>query len=48
MPDAASLATRFAPAVRVQAVLTHAMPPNNITDMQPEERQELAQWLAGK
>lgn len=39
---------RFAPAVRVQAVLTHAMPPNNITDMQPEERQELARWLADK
>lgn len=37
---------RFAPAIRVQAVLTHAMPPNNITDMQPEERQELAKWLA--
>lgn len=39
---------RFAPAVRVQAVLTHAMPPNNITDMQPEERQELGRWLADK
>ena len=39
---------RFAPAIRVQSVLTHAMPPNNITDMQPEERQELARWLADK
>jgi uncharacterized membrane protein len=39
---------RFAPAIRVQAVLTHAMPPNNITDMQPEEREELARWLASR
>jgi uncharacterized membrane protein len=37
---------RFAPAIRVQAVLTKAMPPNNITDMQTEERQELARWFA--
>ena len=37
---------RFAPAIRVQAVLTHAMPPNNITSVEPEERQELAKWLA--
>ncbi len=39
---------RFAPAIRIQAVLTHAMPPNNITDMQPEERDELARWLAAR
>lgn len=39
---------RFAPAVRVQSVLTHAMPPNNITGMEIEERQELARWLDGK
>ena len=39
---------RFASAIRTQAVLTHAMPPNNITDMQPEERQELARWLAAQ
>lgn len=37
---------RFGPAIRVWAVLTHAMPPNNITEMQPEERQELAKWFA--
>jgi uncharacterized membrane protein len=37
---------RFAPAIREQAVLSHAMPPNNITALQPDERQELAQWLA--
>jgi uncharacterized membrane protein len=37
---------RFAPAIAVQAVWTHAMPPNNITDMQAEDRQVLAAWLA--
>ena len=26
---------RFAPAIRMQAVLTHAMPPNNLTEMTP-------------
>ena len=36
---------RFAPAIRVQAVLTHAMPPNNLTGVEPEERQALAKWL---
>ena len=29
---------RFAPAIRMQAVLTHAMPPNNLTEMTDEER----------
>jgi uncharacterized membrane protein len=37
---------RYAPAIRMQAVLTHAMPPNNLTDMQPKERAVLARWLA--
>ncbi|MGY2051427.1 urate hydroxylase PuuD [Methylobacterium sp. JK268] len=37
---------RFAPAIRLQAVLTRAMPPGNVTDMQPEEREDLARWLA--
>jgi uncharacterized membrane protein len=35
----------FAPAIRMQAVLTHAMPPNNLTDMTSEERAVLARWL---
>ena len=39
---------RFADAIRVQAVLTHAMPPNNITDMQPEERATLGRYLQGR
>ena len=33
-------------AIRVQAVMTHAMPPNNLTGMTPEERHVLAAWLA--
>jgi uncharacterized membrane protein len=35
----------FAPAVRMQAVMTHAMPPNNLTEMTLEERAVLARWL---
>lgn len=44
--DAPENVARSAPAIRVQAVLTHAMPSNNITVEQPEERQELGRWLA--
>ena len=36
---------RFAGAIRMQAVLTHAMPPNNFTQMTDEERSLLARWL---
>ena len=36
----------LAPAIRMQAVLTHDMPPNNLTDMTDAERQVLARWLA--
>jgi len=32
--------------IRVQAVMTDAMPPNNITEMTREERGQLALWLA--
>lgn len=35
----------FAPAIRMQAVLTHAMPPNNLTEITAEERAALARWL---
>ena len=37
---------REAGAIRMQSVLSHAMPPNNITRMEPEERRVLANWLA--
>ncbi|MGO4175158.1 urate hydroxylase PuuD [Bosea sp. TAF32] len=33
-------------AIRTQAVMTHAMPPNNLSGMTPAERQALAGWLA--
>ncbi len=36
---------RAAPAIRVQAVLSHAMPPNNVTEITPQEREVLAAWL---
>ena len=36
---------RFAPAIEMQAVLTHAMPPNNFSEMTEEERAVLARWL---
>jgi len=32
--------------INIQAVLTHAMPPGNITEITPEERQVLAGWIA--
>ena len=36
---------RFAAAIREQAVLTHAMPPNNFSQMTDDERKVLARWL---
>jgi uncharacterized membrane protein len=36
---------RAAPEIRVQAVMTAAMPPNNVTQMTAEERRVLAAWL---
>ncbi|HEY8383197.1 MAG TPA: urate hydroxylase PuuD [Microvirga sp.] len=38
--------TRHAEAIRVQSVLTHAMPPNNLTEMTLDERRAVASWLA--
>jgi uncharacterized membrane protein len=37
---------RHAPEIQRQATLTHAMPPGNITEISPEERQILAAWIA--
>ena len=34
-------------AIWTHAVMTHAMPPNNLSGMTPEERRVLARWLAG-
>lgn len=39
---------RHADIVRIQSVLTHAMPPNNITEMTLDERKAVAAWLAAK
>ncbi len=39
---------RAAAPVRLQAALTAAMPPNNITEMTPAERRVLAGWNAGR
>ncbi len=36
---------RFAPAIGEFAVLTHAMPPNNFSQMTEDERKVLARWL---
>ena len=36
-----------APAIRAQAVMTHAMPPNNVTEITLQERRTLAEWLNG-
>ena len=36
----------FADDINAQSVRSHAMPPSNITDMQPEERDTLAAWIA--
>ena len=48
MLDTPEHIARNAELVRMQAVLTHAMPPNNITEMTPEERMVVANWLAKK
>ena len=36
---------RNAQAIRIQAVITHAMPPNNLTEMTQDERRAVAAWL---
>lgn len=39
---------READAIRVQAVMSHAMPPFNVTGMTPEERRLVAAWLSSR
>ncbi|MBX9847260.1 MAG: urate hydroxylase PuuD [Xanthobacteraceae bacterium] len=46
--DSAETIRRQAEAIRLHAVLTHAMPPNNVTEMPIEERQAVAAWLSGQ
>ena len=47
MLDTPERIAALAPAIRMQAVLTHAMPPNNLTEMTDAERRVLGRWLAG-
>ncbi len=35
-------------AIRMQAVLTHAMPPNNLTEITADERRALAEWVRAR
>jgi uncharacterized membrane protein len=39
---------RLAPQIAVQAMLSSAMPPNNITGMEVEEPRLLAAWLSAR
>jgi uncharacterized membrane protein len=32
-------------AIRMQSVMTHAMPPNNLSGMTVDERRVVADWL---
>ena len=48
MLDTPERIARQREAIRVQSVLTHAMPPNNLTDMPMDERRQLAAWIAGR
>jgi uncharacterized membrane protein len=45
--DSAENINRNASLIRVNAVLSRAMPPGNVTDMTAEERRILAAWLNG-
>ena len=47
MLDTPERILQHAHEIGMQAVHTHAMPPGNVTEVTPEERQVLAAWLAG-
>lgn len=44
--DSETQIARHRDAIQVQAVMTTAMPPNNVTEMTTDERRRLAVWLA--
>jgi uncharacterized membrane protein len=44
--DTPEMIRRHTRDIQLQATLTHAMPPGNITEISPEERQILAAWIA--
>lgn len=45
MLDTPERIAKHAAEIRMQSVFTHAMPPNNLTSMEKDERVQLAQWL---
>ncbi|MCA0422838.1 MAG: urate hydroxylase PuuD [Proteobacteria bacterium] len=45
MLDTPRRIAKEAEAIRMWSVLTHAMPPNNLTEMTAAERRQLAEWL---
>ena len=47
MLETAEQIRRQADAINIQSVRTHAMPPGNITLMEPEERALLGAWIRG-
>jgi uncharacterized membrane protein len=44
--DTPEMIRKHADQIRLQATLTHAMPPANLTELSPEERRILAAWIA--
>jgi uncharacterized membrane protein len=46
MLDTSERIRLYARDIELQAVMTHAMPPGNLTEITPEERQVLAAWIA--
>jgi uncharacterized membrane protein len=44
--DTPEMIRKHAPEIQLQATLTHAMPPGNVTEISPEERQILSAWIA--
>jgi uncharacterized membrane protein len=44
--DTPEMIRKHAPQIQLQATLTHAMPPGNVTELLPEERELLAAWIA--
>jgi uncharacterized membrane protein len=44
--DTPEMIRKYAAQIQMQATLTHAMPPGNVTEISPEERQVLAAWIA--
>ncbi|MCC2663258.1 MAG: cysteine desulfurase, partial [Geminicoccaceae bacterium] len=46
MLDTPERIRQHATDIHLQSVLTHAMPPGNITELEPAERRLLAAWYA--